>query len=165
MNASKGFTLLEMLLVLVIIALSASAVMLTTGQLNGSQGKAVKTGERLNALIDYAADWATMENRPIGLKIEDAGWQFVVSEGKEWQQPDNQYRLPTQGEWDESWRIRLLPATLKQHSSREPQIIITPDGEVTPFTLQAEDRDRGKTLFTLTSQGGLPLHFTPGEGR
>jgi general secretion pathway protein H len=34
-----------------------------------------------------------------------------------------------------------------------------------PFTLQVEDRDKGKILFTLTSQGGLPLRFTPGEGR
>jgi general secretion pathway protein H len=165
MNASKGFTLLEMLLVLVVIALTASTVMLTTGQLNGSQGKAVKTGERLNALMDYAADWATMENRLIGLRIQDADWQVVISEGTDWLKPDTQYRLPTQGEWDESWRIRLLPATLKQRSSHVPQIIITPDGEVTPFTLQVDDQDSGKTLFTLTSQGGFPLLFSSGEQR
>ncbi|HKM98502.1 MAG TPA: type II secretion system minor pseudopilin GspH [Buttiauxella sp.] len=161
MNASKGFTLLEMLLVLVVVALSASAVMMTTGQLNGSQGKAAKTGERINALIDYAADWATMENRRIGLKIRDEDWQFVVSEGKDWQEPDASYRLPTQGQWDESWRVQLSPASL----THTPQIIISPDGEVTPFTLQIDDRDTGKTLFTLISQGGLPLRFTTGEKR
>ena len=161
MNASKGFTLLEMLLVLVVIALSASAVMMTTGQMNGSQGKAAKTGERISALIDYAADWSTMENRRIGLKIRDEDWQFVVSEGKDWQKPDASYRLPTQGQWDESWRVRLSPASL----TRTPQIIISPDGEITPFTLQIDDRDTGKTLFTLTSLGGLPLRFTSGEAR
>ncbi|MDX6040023.1 type II secretion system minor pseudopilin GspH [Scandinavium lactucae] len=165
MNASKGFTLLEMLLVLVVIALSASTVMLTTGQLNGSQGKAAKTGEQLNVMIEYAADWATMENRLIGLRIQDTDWQFVVSEGNEWQEPDTQYRLPSKGGWDESWHIRLLPASLKQRSSRSPQIIVTPDGEITPFTLQVEDRDSGKTLFTLTSQGGLPLLLSSGEQR
>lgn len=161
MNASKGFTLLEMLLVLVVIALSASSVMMTTGQLNGSQGKAAKTGERISALIDYAADWSTMENQRIGLEIRDEDWQFVVSEGKGWQKPDASYRLQTQDQWDESWRVRLSPASL----TRTPRIIISPDGEITPFTLQIEDRDTGKTLFTLTSQGGLPLRFTLGETR
>ena len=73
----KGFTLLEVILVLTIIALGASLVMMTYGRQNDT-AKAITAVEQLAALTEYAADWSTMEDRSTGIEIREQGWRIVT---------------------------------------------------------------------------------------
>ena len=75
------------------------------------------------------------------------------------------YRLATEGKWENDWQVALFPASLARQSVGTPQILIHPDGEITPFTLHIRSRNNNRLLFTLASTGGLPLVLTRGESR
>lgn len=159
MKAVKGFTLLEILLVLTLLALSATLVMMVS---DDDRKKAITAGEQLAALMEYTADWSTMEDRSAGIEIRERGWRIVTPVRNRWQPPENYFRLATEGDWHDSWRVTLSPASLARQAAGTPQILIRPDGEITPFTLQIQDRQSRAVLFTLTSTGGLPLQFSSG---
>ncbi|MEG1974943.1 MAG: type II secretion system minor pseudopilin GspH [Citrobacter sp.] len=160
----KGFTLLEVILVLTITALGASLVMMTYGRQNDT-AKAITAAEQLAALTEYAADWSTMEDRSTGIEIREQGWRIVTPIGNRWQTPTQFYRLATEGKWESDWQVALFPASLARQSVGTPQILIHPDGEITPFTLHIRSRKNNTLLFTLASTGGLPLVLTRGESR
>ena len=160
----KGFTLLEVILVLTIIALGASLVMMIYGRQNDT-AKAITAAEQLAALTEYAADWSTMEDRSTGIEIREQGWRIVTPIGDRCQTPTQFYRLATAGKWESDWQVALFPASLARQSVGTPQILIHPDGEITPFTLHIRSRKNNRLLFTLASTGGLPLVLTRGESR
>lgn len=100
----KGFTLLEVILVLTIIALGASLVMMTYGRQNDT-AKAITAVEQLAALTEYAADWSTMEDRSTGIEIREQGWRIVTPIGNGWQTPTQFYRPATEGKWESDWQV------------------------------------------------------------
>lgn len=169
MKSSKGFTLLEIMLVLMVIAISATVVTMSMGFSKGSQGTAAKMGERLATVIDYVSDWSTMQGKPVGLRITEDAWQLLEwkKNGQrqyQWQLLEKTGRIPVEGSWEKTWRITLTPQGLTRAKNKEPQIMIMPDGEITPFTLQVMDSESRKVFFTLQSDGVLPVTSTPGEG-
>lgn len=159
MKAAKGFTLLEILLVLTLLALSATLVMMLG---DDDRKKAITAGSQLAALMEYTADWSTMEDRSAGIEIREQGWRIVTPVRNRWQVPGNYFRLATEGSWQDNWQVMLFPASLARQAAGTPQILIRPDGEITPFRLQIQDRQSRTVLFTLTSTGGLPLQLSNG---
>lgn len=159
MKAVKGFTLLEILLVLTLLALSATLVLMVS---DDDRKKAITAGEQLAALMEYTADWSTMEDRSAGIEIRAQGWRIVTPVHNRWQAPENYFRLATDGSWHDNWQVTLFPVALARQAAGTPQILIRPDGEITPFTLQIQDRQSRAVLFTLSSTGGLPLQLSTG---
>jgi general secretion pathway protein H len=78
----SGFTLVEMMVVLVIIGLAATAVVLAMPDPGGSlQGEA----ERLAARAKAARDGAIVESRPARLRIDAEGYALERRDDGEWQ--------------------------------------------------------------------------------
>lgn len=166
MKAVKGFTLLEVMLVLVILAATACLVMMSSGFSQGEQRSAANTAERLNTQLEYAWDWATYQGKPVGILMTKQGWQMLMMEmngkGKTlWVPLVNARKQILNGEWHDSWLVTLQPQGIAGNSS--PQIILLPDGEITPFTLQIVEREERTPLITIQSSGVLPLAITNGE--
>ena len=79
--AQAGFTLIELMVVLVIIGLTAAAVVLAIPSPGGGvRGEAL----RLAARADAARERAMMDNRPVALVLKDGGYAFEWRKGGEW---------------------------------------------------------------------------------
>ena len=77
-----GFTLVELMVVLVIIGLAATVAMLAMPESGGSlQGEA----ERLAARAKAARDGAIVEARPARLRVDAEGYVLERRDGGEWQ--------------------------------------------------------------------------------
>jgi general secretion pathway protein H len=150
-----GFTLVEMLVVVVIIAIIATGALLSIGAV-GRDTELETESERMLALLKYAREQAELRTRELGLLCEENRYRFVVYE-------------PFKNEWvevetDEALRARELPEGLslslvvearpvvlrRPPDSKDltPQIMIYSNGDLTPFelTVRREDQDRSVTL-------------------
>ena len=81
--AARGFTLLELLVVLVI-----AGVLLGMVGLNAMQGeRQVLQGEaqRVALLLQLARDEAIVRNRPIAFEAEPERYRFLIRDGNKWQ--------------------------------------------------------------------------------
>ncbi len=79
--AANGFTLVEMMVVIFLIGLAATAVVLT---LPGGDSAARSEAERLAARIAAARDEAVMQSRPIAVWTRASGYGFEQRSSGSW---------------------------------------------------------------------------------
>jgi len=108
-NAGRlgGFTLLEVLLVMVLIGLAASTVVLTlTG--NGPQRQLQQQAQRLAAKLQLALDEAVLRRRELGLEVLSQGYRFLLldAEAGQWQVIEIDRQLGPV-ELDKAYRLEL----------------------------------------------------------
>lgn len=77
----RGFTLVELMVVLLILGLAATAVVLAARPANSAASDAA----RLAARVAAARDLAVTANRPIGLWVGRSGYGFDAWVGGDWQ--------------------------------------------------------------------------------
>lgn len=159
MKKTSGFTLLEIMLVLVVLAASTSLIISAGENRQGALSKASLQTERLDELMQYASDWSVMRGQPLGLSITQHSWQLLESVQSRWRPFSEKSRLPSNGNWDSNWNIMLLPQVMmdKDDPHPHPQILILPNGEITPFSLYITDKESQRELASLSSNGFLPL--------
>ncbi|GAB3241585.1 type II secretion system minor pseudopilin GspH [Pseudaeromonas pectinilytica] len=173
-SKSRGFTLIEIMLVMVIIGCAVGIVVLSMPGV-GSQGDGdIKTqSERLQALVSQIAEQAMLEGRTIGLRVDKSGYQFMVRQQKSADQAvttesnqvatawDDQVwvnyekeKLLTKATFPEGTEVELELGGLaldneenrvgldkvdwfsqRDETNPEPQILLLPGGEITPFQL------------------------------
>lgn len=160
MKQQQGFTLLEVLLVIVIIAMMAAGVIASQNSRLSATGRLSQQAEAFRQQVEYAADWALLEKSAIGLRITREGWSFwqlkkTATGGKTWQEVAHHEALRLAGDWQSSRKPIIIPAP----DANLPQVFITPDGEITPFTLSFRDEDNVR-LIDIQSTGSLPLIIT-----
>ncbi|HFS5793974.1 type II secretion system minor pseudopilin GspH [Citrobacter sp. EC_71] len=157
MKQQQGFTLLEVLLVIVIIAMMAAGVIASQNSRLSATGRLSQQAEAFRQQVEYAADWALLEKSAIGLRITREGWSFwqlkkTSTGGKTWQEVTHHEALRLAGDWQSSRQPTITPPP----EGNLPQLVITPDGEITPFTLSFRDEDNVR-LIDIQSTGSLPL--------
>lgn len=82
-----GFTLLEVMLVLLIMGLAMGAVVLSYSGENG-QDLLKKQTQRLQVVFNMASDYAVLNQRQLGLRVEDDNKSYYfmyLDEEQEWQ--------------------------------------------------------------------------------
>ncbi len=80
---ARGFTLIEVLLVILLIGLLAATVVYSfSGE--SRQQKLGKETEKLQARIQLAAELAMLKNVELGLYIDDKGYRFMLFEQEKW---------------------------------------------------------------------------------
>jgi general secretion pathway protein H len=99
-DRSGGFTLIEILIVVLIIGIVSAGVLLSVN-LTGRDHELEKESDRLLALVNYAREEAELQTREYGVIFHDDGYQFVAYDVR-------------RGLWreiyeDESLRLRKLP--------------------------------------------------------
>ncbi|WP_299072118.1 type II secretion system minor pseudopilin GspH [uncultured Paraglaciecola sp.] len=100
-SKKSGFTLIEIMVVLLIMGLATGAVMLSY---SGESGQDIlkKQSQRIQVVFNMASDYAVLNQRQLGLRVnkEDNSYYFMyLDEEQEWQklELDNTYsehRLP-----------------------------------------------------------------------
>jgi general secretion pathway protein H len=143
---SKGFTLVEILVVVVIMAVVISLAVLSIGT-TGRDSQLDQEGRRVQALIDLLHERAVLEGRDFGVRILPSAYEFVVYDTikDQWKKFDeeNQYRhreLPKgvsfQLQLDQTTVVLKAPdKDLSGGPPQPPQLAIAASGEGTPFRL------------------------------
>jgi len=83
-SAVAGFTLIEILVVLAIVAIMVVAVALSVDAGEGTR-RLETEAQRLTALIELACDESAQFGQDIGVRFESGGYRFVRAAGREWE--------------------------------------------------------------------------------
>jgi general secretion pathway protein H len=157
----RGFTLLELLVVVAIIGLLVQAVTLSMSALGNDRELEQETG-RLGSLIDLLNEEALMQSRDYGIMFTETGYRFYVYDYQQlqWAEPQNDrllasYTLRPQLKMTlllDGREVPLEPDFESQDiENPEPQIMLLASGELTPFTV-AMARDGTDGRFELTAE-------------
>lgn len=155
-----GFTLIEVMVVIVLIGLMASVVQFTFNG-NTPEKLLAKESERFSAIFNMAAEYSMLNSLELGLVVEENTYQFLGFDGEKWvPAPDNKllapYTLPDDIELvlalddlplDEAPLINTLRESeeidlsfsgseLEEEEKLIPQVYILSGGDLTPFTLR-----------------------------
>jgi general secretion pathway protein H len=159
-KAQRGFTLLELLVVVAIIGLLVGAATLSLGALGNDREMEQET-QRLGSMMALLNEEALMQTRDYGIRFTETGYGFLVFDY-------------TQAKWVEP----LTDELLERHPLRprlglrlfldgrevrlernfeslevdepQPQIMVLSSGEVTPFTIELT-REGNEGRFELTA--------------
>lgn len=150
----KGFTLIEVTVVLVIIGVLVSFVVLALGD-GGKRDRLREEGRRLAALIELASDQAVLEGRVWGLHVAADGYLFMVLHEGRWQEAaSGDLFRARQLEAGFTLDLRMDDVTVTltppgaDHEKREltgPQVYLMSSAERTPFEV------------IITAPGGTPV--------
>ncbi|HEY2677258.1 MAG TPA: type II secretion system minor pseudopilin GspH [Steroidobacteraceae bacterium] len=166
---NKGFTLVEILVVIVIMAVVISLTVLTISS-TARDSQLDEESRRLEGLLGLLHDRALLEGRDFGLRIEPNAYEFVVYDARRgrWMMMDQEreYRhrqLPKgisfQLELDSQVVvIKPIDHTLATDDLPGPQVAIAASGEGTPFRLTLlRDATQAKAAVDGDSLGKITL--------
>jgi general secretion pathway protein H len=136
---NRGFTLLEIMAVVVIVGVVMTFMTLSLGGDNRAE-QIQREAQRLLALLELASDEAVMRSEQLALRVGEHDYEFMIlAAGNQWlpledERPLRSRRLPKGIEL----RLELEenpPPGLSAEDDEHPQIFLLSSGEMTPFVL------------------------------
>ena len=167
---SRGFTLIEILVVVVIMAIVISLAVLSIS-VTGRDGQVDQEGQRIGGLIAMLHERALIEGRDFGLRLEPSAYEFVTYDNRRarWMPLDQEreFRRRTlppglgfQLDLD-SRQVVLVPNDPNLSSDAtppSPQLAIAASGDSTPFRLTLVRVENGaRALISGNAMGKLTL--------
>jgi general secretion pathway protein H len=173
----SGFTLIEVLVVVVIMATVSAVVLLSFGILGDDDRPLNDEARRLASLVELAEDEALMQGRDYGLEFMQSGYRFVEYDHLRnlWTEVVGDDLLrPRQLEegmafdlFLEDRRVELGTRTASLGEDEDdanddedylPHVLIMSSGDVTPFNLTiVRESDRAEVLLATNEAGELEI--------
>ncbi|MAD89702.1 MAG: type II secretion system protein GspH [Pseudoalteromonas sp.] len=163
-NKAKGFSLLEVLVVLVIIAMSVKMVSYTFDDAEAEELE--KQALRVYRVINLASEFAVLNQIELGFHLDKNVLEFLVFDGEKWTVFDaealyepitfgkeykvnlniedlswSQDNLLEQANWRELMGTSDDESLLELKKLKVPQVLILSSGEVSAFQLSVELAD------------------------
>ncbi len=129
-----GFTLLEILVVLILLGIILSVAVLSVG---GSKEREIEQEvQRMVQLIHLAKEEAILNQQELAVKFSPNAYEFLRLEDENWI-PYTDNRLFYQREFGEEYELRLLQDGISVSLQEEDagRILLLSSGEMTPFEL------------------------------
>ena len=156
LSKKRGFTLIEMLVVILIIGILLGITLLSP--ITGSVHKIVQEqGARLEVLFAQVRDKALLENVEYGFSVQADGsyqWWQMPLESRKWvlmeESPLQPYKVPKAlNIWLES--EELVTEQSRNDDIKGPAVVFYSDRQATPFKLHiAPTEDRKQSVVLLT---------------
>lgn len=159
-RSSGGFTLLELLVVLVMIGIIISFAMLSIGD-GGRDSRLEQEAKRIHALFSLAGEEAVLRSLELGVIVQRQGYAFVFFDGERWQPIAGDSLLHEQT-LPESMELELfidgLPVDIsvqaeggaeEEGEMSAPQLLFFSSGERQPFELTVAYRDDPPLAYRL----------------
>ena len=153
---ARGFTLVEILVVVAIIAVVTAGIVLSVS-VTGRDCDLERESDRLLALFKYVREQAELQTREYGIMFQDDGYEFLTYDTRR-----DTWRSVFE---DDALRARRLPDGLgfrlsvdarpvvlnrpKDAKDKTPQVMIFSNGDLSTFTATLE-REGGVRSVTLT---------------
>jgi general secretion pathway protein H len=156
--APAGFSLVELLVVVAIVAVVALAVTLSIG--GSAERQLRREAERFDALVGQACAEAELGGREIGVVVGTDGYAFRRLSGSDWQD------LPIDGVLRPRRWIDGLDPELAREGRRvdllapgdaQPQLVCFSSGELTPFVLTLALGDAPRYRVSGTEDATLDI--------
>jgi general secretion pathway protein H len=160
LKQQSGFTLLELMIVILImgILMSFSVLTVTTGDAPDSP-KAIM--QQLHQLLKLATEESILENEEIGLEIGLQGYRFFLWEKQKWKRmTDNEIFRPREisAELETELYIEGQSIILEENEEPTPQIVFLSTGEISSFELQYTHKHSEEVWrFTGFPNGSIKL--------
>ncbi|MCU4674390.1 type II secretion system minor pseudopilin GspH [Catenovulum sp. 2E275] len=181
LSRQRGFTLLEVMLVMVLMAVVLSSVSLSF-DIRSDRNKVEDEAKRLQAVVQLASDYALLNNLQLGLLVDKNSYQFLGYDGELWQEIEDD-KVLSKYEMDENFELKLTLGDIPwldnvdeeaglfgRNQDEEdddgkpkliPQVYLFSSGEITPFSIQfvfnrpfsGED----EIVFEVSGETELPL--------
>jgi general secretion pathway protein H len=142
-DLQRGFTLLELLVVVFIIGVVAGMAVISTGN-SGVDRLLEQEARRARVLFGLAAQEAVLQGRPLGVMVEARAYRFLIAGAEHWEElqysgPLRERRLREGFHMDLSGSEQVTVLRNRQQQKEEddlsPQVLFLPTGEMNPFTL------------------------------
>lgn len=161
MNANRGFTLIEIMIVIVIIGITVGYALVSFGDF-GESKRVLIAAEQLVNNLRFAQQQAILQTSTFGLKIDSTNYQILQLHNNSHWQP-----LGNKG----IFKLTYFPqnAVITLHTQNRPPIgtppiIIHASGDITPFTLDFGTTKENK-LATLRGTRNGELKFKVGSSK
>ena len=171
-----GFSLIELLVVVVIIGVFAGAAVLSIGVV-GSDREIEREVFRLRTLLELLHEEAVMQNRDYGVLFSESGYRFYIYDNERllWFEPvDDRFLAARELEQplslglaledrDVTLEIEFEPEALEEPA---PQVTLLSSGEVTPFEVEFyRDLNGGRFVLSAELDGSLDVSEVGFDGQ
>ena len=132
--SARGFTLIEILVVVVILAVLAGALTLAMNGVGGERRLAAQS-EQVQALLGYACEQAELTDRSIGLSFKTNGYRFSNLDRGNWI-PFGPGELRLRSWLEGTSALLTRDGRIVQIAGdfpEKPQLVCFSSGEMTPF--------------------------------
>ncbi|WP_213611157.1 type II secretion system minor pseudopilin GspH [Pseudoalteromonas sp.] len=177
-----GFSLIEILVVLVIIAFATKMVVYS---LDGGAEEALdKQANRLHTTINAASEFAVLNQVELGLLVDQNTLEFLVFDGEKWTsfkreelfkpiEFDQQFKLTLnledlpwaqdnlleQSNWRELMSGNDEDSLLELKKLKVPQVLILSSADVSAFQLMLELKDQAEPVYFIEGKFAAPVDF------
>lgn len=167
-RSHSGFTLLEILVVLIVVGLLASLAVVNMG--GGTQQREMENQIReLYLLMQTASEQAILNNQELGLILEEDGYRFVLLDETtdEWEQQDERlFRPRTLSKW--LVVTDYIDNDTRRLGSEEdrlvPDVMFFSSGETTDFEIEFTIGRDSSYMHKIYGGGFAPMTWEkPGD--
>ena len=147
--SARGFSLIEILVVVVIVGLMAALMTVAVGALGGDRELDDEIA-RLSDVVAVAVEQSELEGRDYGLRLEPGGYEVMVFDGRRGWVSTVGDRWFEQHEFPAGLSValeaegrRVLLREPDTPETRLPQVITFASGDVTPYRITLTRRSSG----------------------
>ena len=152
----KGFTLIEIIVVVAIISIMASFAAISITTAVGNQQRLTNVAERIAAAVEVAAEEALLSGHPIGIKLSRSGFSYEILHQGEWSM-HQRGRIFTPYEFDDDL-VLTVNAAESASGSDHPNLVLLPDGERLLQGLVLTDSQSDQALNLRPLNGSYAFH-------
>lgn len=178
----RGFSLIEILVVLVVIAFATKMVVYSLD--GGAEDELDKQALRLHTTINMASEFAILNQVELGFHLDKDVFEFLVFDGERWVTFDReklfepitvderlkltlnledlawaQENMLEQSNWRELMSGGDDESLLELEKLKIPQVLILSSGEVSAFQLSYELKDKAEPIYFIEGEFTAPVNL------
>lgn len=156
---TKGFTLLEVMVVMVLIGIITGFAVLSLPRTRPDQALE-EEAQRLQLWLAAQREAVLLRGQLRGVRFTERGYELVVRQQELWK-PAYETGLRTNHSLPDTMTLRLsIEGRVQRFSEAQdppPQVLLLPDGEQTEFQLSLEQFNVGRRTLSGDLLGNLQL--------